>query len=84
MLGSANRDFHRRRTNEMLIATYKMAEKRKDSKSMERAATVKNLLTEIAFHFQPQHLINAQSPRLSAYRFRNIAEKEHLLEISCT
>lgn len=32
MLGSASRDFHRWRTNEMLIATYKMAEKRKDSK----------------------------------------------------
>ena len=29
MLGSASRDFHRWRTNEMLIATYKMAEKRR-------------------------------------------------------
>ena len=39
MLGSASRDFHRWRTNEMLIATYKMAEKLKDSKTMERAAS---------------------------------------------
>ena len=39
MLGSASRDFHRWRTNEMLIATYKMAEKRKDTKTMERAAS---------------------------------------------
>ena len=32
MLGNASRDFHRWRTNEMLIATYKMAKKRKDAK----------------------------------------------------
>lgn len=39
MLGSASRDFHRWRTNEMLINTYKKAEKRGDTKSMERAAS---------------------------------------------
>lgn len=39
MLGSASRDFHRWRASEMLMATYKMAEKRKDTKTMERAAS---------------------------------------------
>ncbi len=47
MLGTASRDFHRWRTNEMLIATYKMAEKRKDSKTMERAATAYGKLTRV-------------------------------------
>ena len=47
MLGSASRDFHRWRTNEMLIATYKMAEKRKDSKTMERAATAYGKLNRV-------------------------------------
>lgn len=47
MLGSASRDFHRWRTNEMLIATYKMVEKRKDSKTMERAATAYGKLNRV-------------------------------------
>ena len=38
-LASASRDFHRWRYNEMILATYKMAEKRKDTKTMERAAS---------------------------------------------
>ena len=38
MLASASRDFHRWRFNEMIINTYKMAEKRKDTKTMERAS----------------------------------------------
>lgn len=38
MLASASRDFHRWRFNEMIINTYKMAEKRKDTKTMERTA----------------------------------------------
>lgn len=38
-LSSAARDFHRWRTNEMLIDAFKMAKKRKDTKTMERAAT---------------------------------------------
>lgn len=38
MLASASRDFHRWRFNEIIINTYKMAEKRKDTKTMERAA----------------------------------------------
>jgi hypothetical protein len=37
MLATASRDFHRWRANEMCIATYKMAEKRKDTKTMEKA-----------------------------------------------
>lgn len=37
-LASASRDFHRWRFNEMILNTYKMAEKRKDTKTMERAA----------------------------------------------
>ncbi len=47
MMSTASRDFHRWRTNEMLIATYKMAEKRKDSKTMERAATAYGKLNRI-------------------------------------
>lgn len=47
MLGSASRDFHRWRTNEMLIAAYKMAEKRKDNKTMERAATAYGKLNRV-------------------------------------
>lgn len=47
MLGSASRDFLRWRTNEMLIATYKMAEKHKDSKTMERAATAYGKLNRV-------------------------------------
>lgn len=47
MLGSASRDFHRWRTNEMLMATYKMAERRHDSKTMERAATAYGKLNRV-------------------------------------
>lgn len=43
MLGSASHDFHRW----LLIATYKMAEKRKDSKTMERAATAYGKLNRV-------------------------------------
>ncbi len=38
-LATASRDFHRWRYNEMILTTYKMAEKRKDTKTMERAAS---------------------------------------------
>ena len=34
-----SRDFHRWRYNEMILETYQMAKKRKDTKTMERAAT---------------------------------------------
>lgn len=39
LLTSASRDFHRYRANEMLLETYRMAKARKDSKTMERAAS---------------------------------------------
>ncbi len=38
-LSEATRDFHRWRYNEMILETYQMAKKRKDTKTMERAAT---------------------------------------------
>ena len=38
-------------TNEMLIATYKMAEKRKDSKTMERSATAYGKLNRVDLEF---------------------------------
>jgi hypothetical protein len=38
-LTSSSRDYHRWRTNQMLIETYQMAKKRKDTKTMERAAS---------------------------------------------
>lgn len=38
-LSQTSREFHRWRASEMLMSTFKMAEKRKDTKTMERAAT---------------------------------------------
>ena len=38
LLSSASRDFHRWKFNEMILETYQMAKKRKDTKTMERAA----------------------------------------------
>ena len=38
-LATASRDFHRWRYNEMIIETYQMAKKRKDTKTMEKAAS---------------------------------------------
>lgn len=38
LLAAASRDFNRWRFNEMIMNTYKMAQKRKDTKTMERAA----------------------------------------------
>ena len=38
-VGQCSRDFHRWRYNEMILETYQMAKKRKDTKTMERAAT---------------------------------------------
>lgn len=38
-LASASREFHRWRANEMLLATYRMAELRKDTRTMEKAAS---------------------------------------------
>lgn len=39
LLSQKSRDFHRARFNEMILETYAMAKARKDTKSMERAAT---------------------------------------------
>lgn len=39
LLATKSRDFHRARANEMLLETYAMAKARKDTKTMERAAT---------------------------------------------
>ena len=38
-ISKATRDFHRWRYNEMILETYQMAKKRKDTKTMERAAS---------------------------------------------
>ena len=38
-LSECTRDFHRWRYNEMIMETYQMAKKRKDTKTMEKAAT---------------------------------------------
>ena len=38
-LAQASRDFHRYRFNEMILETYQMAKNRKDSKTMEKAAS---------------------------------------------
>ena len=39
LLSSASRDFHRCRFNEMILETYQMAKARKDTKTMEKAAS---------------------------------------------
>ena len=39
ILGAASRDFHRFRYNEMILETYQMAKARKDTKTMEKAAS---------------------------------------------
>jgi len=39
LLSSASRDFHRFRYNEMILETYQMAKARKDTKTMEKAAS---------------------------------------------
>ena len=46
-LATASRDFHRWRFNEMILSTFKMAEKRKDTKTMERAASAYGKLNRI-------------------------------------
>jgi len=39
LLAQSSREFHRWRFNELILETYQMAKKRKDTKTMERAAT---------------------------------------------
>lgn len=38
-ISTSSRDYHRWRYNEMIVETYQMAKKRKDTKTMERAAS---------------------------------------------
>ena len=73
MLGTASRDFHRWRTNEMLVATYKMAEKRKDTRTMGRTATAYGKLNRFDLEDEqampydmivPQHFTATDDPRV--------------------
>lgn len=62
-ISAANRDFHRWKTNQMLIETYQMARKRKDTKTMERAATSYGKLNRVDLedeHTLPFDLIVVQ------------------------
>lgn len=62
-LSEKSRDFHRWRYNEMIIETYQMAKARKDTKTMERAATSYGKLNKVdAEDVQsvPFHLIVVQ------------------------
>lgn len=84
-LGQASRDFHRWRTNEMLMNTFKMAQKRKDTKTMERAATAYGKLNRVdledeqAMPFEmivPQQFTATDDPRvLGIEPIPNIQEK---------
>lgn len=63
LLGEKSRDFHRWRYNEMIMETYQMAKARKDTKTMERAATSYGKLNKVdAEDVQavPYHLIVVQ------------------------
>lgn len=85
MLGSASRDFHRWRYGEMILSTYKMAEKRKDTKTMERAATSYAKMFRVDVEDEqampydmivPQHFTATDDPRvLGIEPIPNINEK---------
>lgn len=63
MLSEKSREFHRWRYNEMIMETYQMAKARKDTKTMERAATSYGKLNKVdAEDLQavPFHLIVVQ------------------------
>ena len=47
LLSEKSRDFHRWRYNEMIMETYQMAKARKDTKTMERAATSYGKLNKV-------------------------------------
>ncbi len=49
MPATASRDFHRWRTNQILMATYLMAKQPNDSKTMERAATAYGKLNRVDY-----------------------------------
>lgn len=62
-LSEKSRDFHRWRYNEMILETYQMAKARKDTKTMERAATSYGKLNKIDtedVQAVPFHLIVVQ------------------------
>ena len=85
MLGSASRDFHRWRASEMLMNTYKMAEKRKDTKTMERAASSYAKMHRVEVEDEqavpydmivPQHFTATDDPRtLGIEPIPNIEQK---------
>ncbi|MCM1380202.1 MAG: hypothetical protein NC044_08970 [Prevotella sp.] len=63
LLSEKSRDFHRWRFNEMILETYQMAKARKDTKTMERAASSYGKLNKVdAEDVQtvPYHLIVVQ------------------------
>ena len=62
-LSEKSRDFHRWRYNEMIMETYQMAKARKDTKTMERAATSYGKLNKVDVEdvqAVPFHLIVVQ------------------------
>ena len=62
-LSEKSRDFHRWRYNEMIMETYQMAKARKDTKTMERAATSYGKLNKVDtedVQAVPFHLIVVQ------------------------
>ncbi len=63
LLSEKSRDFHRWRYNEMILETYQMAKLRKDTKTMERAATSYGRLNKVDaedVRSVPLHLILVQ------------------------
>lgn len=63
LLSEKTRDFHRWRYNEMILETYQMAKLRKDTKTMERAATSYGRLNKVDaedVRSVPYHLIVVQ------------------------
>ena len=63
-LSECTRDFHRWRYNEMIMETYQMAKKRKDTKTMEKAATSYAKFNRIDIEDEqsvPYHMIVVQS-----------------------
>ena len=84
-LGQASRDFHRWRASEMLMSTFKMAEKRKDTKTMERAATSYGKMHRVDIEDEiempydkivPQHFTATSDPRpLGIEPIPNLQEK---------
>ena len=85
LLGAASKEFHLWRSTQMLMTTYKMAERRKDAKTMERAATSYAKITgadnivenQVPYdRIVPQHFTATDDPRvLGIEPIPNINEK---------